>query len=85
MCFFQERPLYDEKKYWDPQLIITNVIEEFRLEEKTYNVKFHEAGYTHAVVILHWKFDGKFRENLELEHFPFDIQVCELSALNKRK
>lgn len=60
---------------WDPKLIVMNIDGSFTLDRKTYDVHFHEQGCKYPVVMQLWRFKGFFKENLELEHFPVDVQV----------
>ena len=60
---------------WDPKLIVMNIDGAFVLNRKTYDVRFNEQGRNFPVVIQLWRFKGFFKENLELEHFPVDVQV----------
>lgn len=55
-----------------------NIDGAFVLNRKTFDIRFHEPGYKYPVVIQLWRFKGFFKENLELEHFPVDVQVCGL-------
>lgn len=63
---------------WDPKLIVMNIDGAFVLNRKTFDVRFHEPGHRYPVVIQLWRFKGFFKENLELEHFPVDVQVIGL-------
>ena len=57
--------------------MVSNVTEDFDINQKKYSIRYKEEGYSHALVVLLWRFKGKFRETLELEQFPFDVQVCD--------
>lgn len=60
---------------WDPKLIVMNIDGAFVLNRKTYDVRFNENGHRYPLVVQLWRFKGFFKENLELEHFPVDVQV----------
>ncbi|XP_060576155.1 uncharacterized protein LOC132733517, partial [Ruditapes philippinarum] len=65
---------------WEPKLIVMNIDGAFVLNRKTFDIRFHEPGYKCPVVIELWRFKGFFKENLELEHFPVDVQVLYTSS-----
>ena len=61
---------------WDPQLTIVNVAGDFDQERRSFVVRY-ENGYKGPVVLHRWRFKGLFREVMELQYFPFDVQVSE--------
>ncbi|KAL4231478.1 hypothetical protein ACF0H5_009055 [Mactra antiquata] len=69
---------------WDPKLIVMNIDGAFVLNRKTYDIRFHEPGYKYPVVVQLWRFKGFFKENLELEHFPVDVQDLTISLSTER-
>ncbi|XP_045190324.2 gamma-aminobutyric acid receptor subunit beta-like isoform X1 [Mercenaria mercenaria] len=69
---------------WDPKLIVMNIDGAFVLNRKTFDIRLHEPGYRYPVVIQLWRFKGFFKENLELEHFPVDVQDLTISLSTER-
>lgn len=69
---------------WDPKLIVMNIDGSFTLDRKTYDVHFQEAGCKYPLVMQLWRFKGFFKENLELEHFPVDVQDLTISISTER-
>ncbi|XP_060553405.1 gamma-aminobutyric acid receptor subunit beta-like isoform X2 [Ruditapes philippinarum] len=69
---------------WEPKLIVMNIDGAFVLNRKTFDIRFHEPGYKCPVVIELWRFKGFFKENLELEHFPVDVQDLTISISTER-
>ena len=76
----QEKDDLDKLIPWDPKLIIMNVDGAFVLNRKSYDIRFNEPGYRYPLVVQLWRFKGFFKENLELEHFPVDVQVIYLQT-----
>ncbi|XP_041367944.1 acetylcholine-gated ion channel acc-4-like isoform X2 [Gigantopelta aegis] len=76
---------FDANKFWDPQLVILNVIGDLYQDHKSYTVRLHEPGYDHALIIQFWRFKGKFQEYFELEHFPFDVQDLTIQLSSDRR
>lgn len=68
---------------WDPEFIISNLAGDFDSERRSYVVRY-EDGYEAPVVLFRWRFKGLFRENLELEHFPFDVQDLGVQVSSER-
>ncbi|VDD79276.1 unnamed protein product [Mesocestoides corti] len=62
---------YDWMKSWSPKLYIENTIGETR-EQLHRIITFNEFG--HAFLVEKRRVSGVFLENLELNHFPFDVQ-----------
>ena len=75
LFFLQDNDDIDKLVPWDPKLIVMNIDGAFTLDRKTYDIRFHEPGYKYPLVMQLWRFKGFFKENLELEHFPVDVQV----------
>ncbi|XP_046543362.1 gamma-aminobutyric acid receptor subunit beta-like [Haliotis rubra] len=75
-------PKFDPKIHWDPKLLILNC-EDMCLDRKTFSVR-HDQNYKHPVVLQLWRFKGTFRENMELEHFPFDVQDLTIQVGTER-
>ncbi|KAK6185720.1 hypothetical protein SNE40_007893 [Patella caerulea] len=75
---------YDPANYWIPKLSIMNTDGELEWNRRSFTVQLKEPGYTYPIVLLLWRFKGKFRENLELEHFPFDVQDLTVQVTTER-
>ncbi|XP_033756062.1 uncharacterized protein LOC117338818 isoform X2 [Pecten maximus] len=75
---------FDPMVMWTPKLIIMNVDGEFSFSRNTYSVHYDMPHYQHALVIQLWRFRGFFKENLELEHFPVDVQDLTISVSAER-
>lgn len=71
---FQTGDTLDMKKYWSPKLYIENVLGDPK-EKITFRLKFNEKG--EAFITEKRVVKGTFMENLELNDFPFDVQVRE--------
>ncbi|CAD5125780.1 DgyrCDS13991 [Dimorphilus gyrociliatus] len=72
----------DWRKFWNPKLFIENTIGDPR--EFIYrNVKYDGDG--RATVIEKKRVKGTFLENLELEHFPFDVQDLTVNVMSERE
>ncbi|XP_052770756.1 gamma-aminobutyric acid receptor subunit beta-like [Mya arenaria] len=69
---------------WDPKLIVMNIDGAFVLNRKTYDIRYNEPGYRYPLVVQLWRFKGFFKENLELEHFPVDVQDLTISISTER-
>ncbi|KAK3786486.1 hypothetical protein RRG08_058542 [Elysia crispata] len=63
---------------WDPQLKLLNVVGDLDME-KTSMVLRYEPDSISPVLVYMWHVKGVFRERMELQHFPFDVQ--ELSVV----
>lgn len=61
---------------WTPKLIILNVDGSVLEEHAEYSIAHKQADY--PLVNLMWRFKAFFKENLELQHFPIDVQVILL-------
>ena len=72
----------DEKikwdKYWNPKLAIENAYGDTK-ETKWRTVTFDSNGL--ATVVEKRRVNGAFLEYMELNQFPFDMQVIDLCAL----
>jgi hypothetical protein len=66
-------------EYWKPKLVIENATE-ISKEKKWYLIEFDAIGT--ATILQRKRIKANFIENLELEEFPFDVQVC-LTFLTK--
>ena len=75
LFLLQDTDDIDKLVPWDPKLIVMNIDGSFTLDRKTYDIRFHEPGCKYPLVMQLWRFKGFFKENLELEHFPVDVQV----------
>uniref|UniRef100_A0A1I8JL89 Cadherin domain-containing protein n=1 Tax=Macrostomum lignano TaxID=282301 RepID=A0A1I8JL89_9PLAT len=68
---------YDWSKSWTPKLYIENTIGEGK--EQVYQmISFNEVG--HAFLFEKRRVSGVFLENLELNHFPFDVQDLTITV-----
>ncbi|XP_041371118.1 uncharacterized protein LOC121384693 [Gigantopelta aegis] len=77
-------PVYDPKYFWNPKLVIKNVAGDLTVNRKSYSVSFVEPGASFPVVIQYWMIKGIFEENLELQHFPFDVQDVTIQVSTER-
>ncbi|XP_052248474.1 uncharacterized protein LOC127856368 isoform X2 [Dreissena polymorpha] len=75
---------FDKLIPWDPKLIVMNIDGAFLLNRRTYDIRLHEPGYKYPLVIQMWRFMGLFKENLELQHFPVDVQELTVSISTER-
>ncbi|XP_071091032.1 neuronal acetylcholine receptor subunit alpha-4-like [Haliotis cracherodii] len=75
-------PKFDTKIHWDPKLIILNC-EDMSLDRKSFSVR-HDKDHRHPIVLQLWRFKGTFRENMELQHFPFDVQDLTIQVGSER-
>ena len=73
-CWMQELQCLLPGDLWDPLLSVVNLAGEFDQERRSFVVRY-EDGYEGPVVLHRWRFKGLFREMMELEYFPFDVQV----------
>ena len=62
----------DIKKYWSPKLYIENTLGDPK-ENIRHRVNFNDKG--EAFIVEKRVIKGTFMENLELNDFPFDVQV----------
>lgn len=62
----------DIKKYWSPKLYIENTLGDPK-ENIRHRVNFNDKG--EAYIVEKRVIKGTFMENLELNDFPFDVQV----------
>ncbi|KAL3311863.1 hypothetical protein Ciccas_009553 [Cichlidogyrus casuarinus] len=68
---------YDWAHSWTPKLYIENTVGEAR--EQVYQmITFNEFG--HAFLVEKRRVSGIFLENLELDHFPFDVQDLTITV-----
>ena len=74
-CFLQQLDDLDYKHYWSPQVVVANIDGDLDEDVTWTRVKEREAGYRDPVIYQRRKMRGKFKENLELKHFPVDVQV----------
>ncbi|XP_060066537.1 gamma-aminobutyric acid receptor subunit beta-3-like [Ylistrum balloti] len=75
---------FDPTVMWTPKLLIMNLDGEFSFSRNTYNIHYDMHPYQHALVVQLWRFRGFFKENLELEHFPVDVQDLTISVSAER-
>ncbi|XP_021376218.1 gamma-aminobutyric acid receptor subunit beta-1-like isoform X2 [Mizuhopecten yessoensis] len=87
-----EEPLLDETHVtefdpmvmWTPKLLIMNLDGEFSFSRSTFNIHYDVHPYQHTLVLQLWRCRGFFKENLELEHFPVDVQDLTISVSTER-
>ncbi|KAK3096258.1 hypothetical protein FSP39_025031 [Pinctada imbricata] len=65
---------------WTPKLLIMNLDGEFQTSRMSYTIVKDVVGYDYPLVLCLWRFKGFFKENLELEHFPMDVQDLTISV-----
>ncbi|GFO42102.1 gamma-aminobutyric acid receptor subunit gamma-2 [Plakobranchus ocellatus] len=63
---------------WDPRLKILNIFGDLDMEQTSMVLRY-EPDFTFPVLTYMWHVKGIFRERMELQHFPFDVQ--ELSIM----
>lgn len=68
----QENDNMDFSKYWHPKLIVQNVISTSK-DNVWKKLEFGKNG--EAFIVEKRRIKGIFTENLELQDFPFDLQV----------
>lgn len=78
--FFQELRHVDYTQYWNPKLMVLNVEGTPSSERSSYTAKPPVEPAALPMMVMRKRIKGIFRENLELEHFPFDVQVCYFSV-----
>lgn len=71
VCIYQ---VFDPTWMWCPKLIILNIDGSVCEEHIDYSLTPGDDNNL-ALVQLVWRFKGFFKENLELQHFPMDVQV----------
>ena len=81
--FLQSPEDYDHLAPWDPNLIVMNIDGQFALDRKTNDILFDHPNCEFPLVKQLWRFKGTFKENLELEHFPVDVQVIETALFTR--
>ncbi|GFS09937.1 gamma aminobutyric acid receptor subunit [Elysia marginata] len=77
---YSEAALADIEFYQctDPELKILNVVGELDMEKISMCLRYEPDSFSPVLVYM-WHVKGMFRERMELEHFPFDVQ--ELSVV----
>ncbi len=76
LSFSQDPETIDWEQYWNPNLFIENLYGEAK-ETIWHTLTFDESG--HATVCEKRRVNGTFLEYLELETFPFDTQVSQIT------
>ncbi|ESO96799.1 hypothetical protein LOTGIDRAFT_231640 [Lottia gigantea] len=79
-----DKSMYDPAEHWIPRMTILNANGALAFTRRNFSVQFNQKGYKYPVVRLLWRFKGTFRENLELEHFPFDVQDLTIQLSTER-
>ena len=62
----------DFTQFWNPELVIQNVFEDPK-ERVWHQVHYNDTGQAFMYEMKRIK--GKFNETMELNEFPFDVQV----------
>ena len=71
----------DYNKLWNPQIYIENCLSE--LKDSTWKTAdIDETG--NAFIVERRQIRGVFSENLELQHFPLDVQDLSITVLSDR-
>lgn len=76
--------IFDPENMWTPQLLVMNLDGNFSLDKVVYKVVHNAPGYKAPLVVKLWKFKGFFKESLELQHFPIDVQDLTISLTSVR-
>ncbi|ESO96801.1 hypothetical protein LOTGIDRAFT_159539 [Lottia gigantea] len=79
-----DKSMYDPTEHWIPRMTVLNAVGDLAFNRRNFAVHFNQKGYKYPVVTLLWRFKGTFRENLELKHFPFDVQDLSLELSTER-
>lgn len=72
----------DFSKYWHPKLIVQNVISTSK-DNVWKKLEFGKNG--EAFIVEKRRIKGIFTENLELQDFPFDLQVLLFVQCGEKK
>lgn len=72
----------DFSKYWHPKLIVQNVISTSK-DNVWKKLEFGKNG--EAFIVEKRRIKGIFTENLELQDFPFDLQVLLYVQCGEKK
>lgn len=72
----------DFSKYWHPKLIVQNVISTSK-DNVWKKLEFGKNG--EAFIVEKRRIKGIFTENLELQDFPFDLQVLLYVQYGEKK
>lgn len=75
---------FDSKTMWNPRLVILNLDGDFAINRKSFSIVRDDPAYDHTLVVNLWRFKGLFKENLELENFPLDVQDLTISISTER-
>nr|XP_022345195.1 uncharacterized protein LOC111137822 isoform X2 [Crassostrea virginica] len=75
--------VFDPTWMWSPKLIILNIDGSVCEEHIDYSLTPGDDNNL-ALVQLVWRFKGFFKENLELQHFPMDVQDLTISISTER-
>ncbi|VDH98242.1 Hypothetical predicted protein [Mytilus galloprovincialis] len=76
--------VFDPHTMWVPNLIVLNLDGGFIIDKHCYKVVHNAPGYGAPLVVWLWRFKGFFKENLELAHFPIDVQDLTISLTTER-
>ncbi|XP_056005391.1 gamma-aminobutyric acid receptor subunit rho-2-like [Ostrea edulis] len=78
----EDEKVFDPIMMWTPKLIILNVDGSVLEEHAEYSIAHKQADY--PLVNLMWRFKAFFKENLELQHFPIDVQDLTISVSTEK-
>ncbi|XP_064604105.1 gamma-aminobutyric acid receptor subunit beta-like [Liolophura sinensis] len=70
--------------YWRPKMNVLNMSQDLEMVKHAFCLRFNVTGYNNPIIMMMWRFKGTFRESLELEHFPLDVQDLTLQVTSDR-
>lgn len=78
-----DEKVFEPSMMWTPKLIILNIDGSIEEEHIDYSI-LHSNDDNPPRVQLMWRFKAFFKENLELQHFPVDVQDLTISISTER-
>lgn len=57
---------------------VLNMSQDLEMVKHSFCLRYNVTGYNNPIIMMTWRFKGTFRESLELEHFPLDVQVSSV-------
>uniref|UniRef100_K1Q655 Gamma-aminobutyric acid receptor subunit gamma-2 n=1 Tax=Magallana gigas TaxID=29159 RepID=K1Q655_MAGGI len=79
----REDKVFEPSMMWTPKLIILNIDGSIEEEHIDYSI-LHSNDDNPPRVQLMWRFKAFFKENLELQHFPVDVQDLTISISTEK-